>query len=323
MILIITNKCDSHADAVIRVLRESQKGVFRLNTEDLLSKYSVGLHINERGEWRGVVEDELGRVLHLEELRSGWIRKPSYKLTGQELSNVAADYVLSELKSLMDVFYSLPNIVWVNDPFCANRARVKFQQLVLAKQLGVKTPRTIITSNPKAARHFVIACGGDVLIKSIYTSNVTIDGMNRGILSKRISISEFEEFSDTIHLCPTLIQEYCEKQFELRVTIIGASIFAVKLESQKNIETKVDWRSNTYLNPHDTFELPEDIRQFCLSFMREQRLIYGAMDFIVTPGNDYVFLENNPFGNYQWLEEATNIDLTGELARLLSVPEKS
>ncbi len=41
------------------------------------------------------------------------------------------------------------------------------------------------------------------------------------------------------------------------------------------------------------------------------------MDFIVTPKDEYVFLENNPFGQYLWLEIETKIPLTEEICNLL------
>lgn len=319
MILIVTNKNDSHADAVIHALRRNEVAVFRLNTEDILSKYNFQLQINAQGEWYGVVEDELGRPLNLCNLRSAWLRKPVFGTLGlRDLNESAARFVLSESRSLVDILYSLPNVTWVNDPFCANRAKVKFQQLILANKLGVKTPRTIITANPDFAREFVTAFSSDVLTKSVYTSNVTFDGVNQGILSRKLSPSEFEEHCDTISMCPTLIQEYCEKDHELRVTVIGSKVFAVKIDSQMNMETKIDWRSNTLLSPHSKCQLPERIERFCLEFMSNQQLIYGAMDFIVTPNHEYIFLENNPFGNYQWLDDVENINLTAEMAKLLT-----
>ena len=41
------------------------------------------------------------------------------------------------------------------------------------------------------------------------------------------------------------------------------------------------------------------------------------MDFIVTPSGDYVFLENNPFGQYLWLELETGVPLTDAIIDLL------
>ncbi|NYH77532.1 hypothetical protein FHR84_000846 [Actinopolyspora biskrensis] len=47
-------------------------------------------------------------------------------------------------------------------------------------------------------------------------------------------------------------------------------------------------------------------------------LDYGALDFVVTPDGDWVFLEINPGGQYGWLESATDHPLTSTLADLLS-----
>ena len=86
------------------------------------------------------------------------------------------------------------------------------------------------------------------------------------------------------------MQEYIEKAFELRITIIGKKVFAIKIDSQAHEETKIDWRLHTRINPHSIFELPSKIEKFCIEFLEDQKLLYGAMDFIVTPNNEYVFL---------------------------------
>lgn len=40
-------------------------------------------------------------------------------------------------------------------------------------------------------------------------------------------------------------------------------------------------------------------------------LAYGAIDMIVTPDGEYVFLEINPTGQYQWLEALTGLRISG------------
>jgi hypothetical protein len=46
-------------------------------------------------------------------------------------------------------------------------------------------------------------------------------------------------------------------------------------------------------------------------------LTYGALDFIVSPEGEYFFLENNPFGQYLWLEHETGLALTDAMCNLL------
>ncbi|SDP10272.1 hypothetical protein SAMN04487905_1022 [Actinopolyspora xinjiangensis] len=52
--------------------------------------------------------------------------------------------------------------------------------------------------------------------------------------------------------------------------------------------------------------------------MRRFGLLYGALDFVITPEGRWVFLEINPGGQYGWLEAATGAAITGQLAELLT-----
>jgi glutathione synthase/RimK-type ligase-like ATP-grasp enzyme len=318
MILIFTSKQDSHTDEVIRKLHEKNIDVFRLNSEDILSKYKVNLHIDEDGIWSGHVTNEVEKTLNLENLKVAWLRKPDFDFfSSRGAESEQEKFIASETKALINILYSIPSIKWINAPFTANRSKVKFQQLLLANQYGIRTPKTIITTQPEKAKDFFISCGEEALVKTIYTGNTTIDGMNQGIPSRKIGKDDFYKFYESISLSPTQLQEYVEKAFELRITVIGEKVFAVKIDSQVNEETKIDWRLHTKMNPHSIFELPSKIENFCVDFLKEQGLVYGAMDFIVTPKDEYYFLENNPFGQYLWLEIETNVPLTEEICNLL------
>ena len=318
VIAIVTNKDDAHADAVIRYLNEMGRDVFRLNTEDIGVRYKTSLRMSSDGRWTGSITDEVGRHLRLECLRVAWLRKPSFDFEfGRPLEAEVGRYVRSELRSLLEGIYALPQVLWVNNPFVANLAKTKFQQLALAASLGLEVPKTIITNEPAEASAFFYACTGRVLVKSVYNAGITIDGMSRAIPSAIVDPDRFVAFSDSIAVCPVQLQEYVEKDYELRVTVMRDKVIAVRIDSQRNEQTKVDWRLFTELNPHSAFELPENIQDACREFLRRQQLLFGAMDFIVTPDERYVFLENNPFGQYLWLEEETGLALTREMATLL------
>jgi len=318
-VLIITNKQDSHTDKVIKYLIKKNISVFRLNTEDLLIKYKINLSIGDNGNWFGTITDELNRVLDLKTLKVAWLRKPKFDFasnyTKEELG--IKKFMVSEAKAFISILYSMSHITWINNPIIADGMKSKFQQLLLAKELGVKIPKTLITTVPNKAESFLEENGNRVLIKSIYTGNVTLHGRNQSIPSKLITRNEFKKYYKNIELTPTQFQEYIEKNFELRVTVIKNKVFAAKIESQLNEKTKIDWRKYTNLNPHSIFKLPKKIEKFCIKFIEQQKLIYGAIDFIVTPDNEYVFLENNPFGQYLWLEIETGLPLTKEIGDLL------
>ena len=79
---------------------------------------------------------------------------------------------------------------------------------------------------------------------------------------------------------------------------------AAKLNSQKHPDGIVDWRairsSKMLVEP---YELPESIQQSIRLFMQRLGIVFGSFDFIVTPDNEYIFLEVNEQGQFLWLEE--------------------
>jgi glutathione synthase/RimK-type ligase-like ATP-grasp enzyme len=65
-------------------------------------------------------------------------------------------------------------------------------------------------------------------------------------------------------------------------------------------------------------ELPDEVESKVHELMNTFGLIYGALDFIVTPEGRFVFLEINPAGQYMWVESRTGLPITNALADLLS-----
>lgn len=316
MLLVVTSKQDVHADAVIHELNKRHLPVFRLNTEDVLSKYQISLQIDVSGIWAGTVTDELGRVVNLENLQIAWIRRPDFPFENAE--DGVQKFVMAEVRALISCLYALPNITFMNETFDAQRAKTKFQQLIHASELGIRIPRTIMTNSPHEAERFAERAEGDLLVKAIYTGNIDRGEAKQGLPSRKISRDRLFELCELVRNCPVQIQDYVEKNYEIRVTVVGENVFAVKIDSQLNELTKVDWRPHTALNPHSAISLPDKIAIFCRTYIREQRLLFGAMDFIVDSVGRYVFLENNPSGQYLWLEDETGVPITDALVELFA-----
>jgi D-alanine-D-alanine ligase-like ATP-grasp enzyme len=47
-------------------------------------------------------------------------------------------------------------------------------------------------------------------------------------------------------------------------------------------------------------------------------LVFGAVDFVITPSEEWVLLEINPTGQYGFIEHATGAPLSAQLADLLT-----
>jgi glutathione synthase/RimK-type ligase-like ATP-grasp enzyme len=128
---------------------------------------------------------------------------------------------------------------------------------------------------------------------------------------------------DLIRITPGIFQERIDKSYELRITVIGSRIFAVKIDSQALAETQLDWRHAQHDVAYEVATLPNEITMKINAFMQSLGLVYGAFDFIVTPDGRYVFLEVNPGGAYMWVEAATGLAITPALADALIAPCRS
>jgi len=49
-------------------------------------------------------------------------------------------------------------------------------------------------------------------------------------------------------------------------------------------------------------------------------LVFGALDFVVTPDGQWIFLEINPNGQWFWIERQTGMPISTALAELLRGP---
>ena len=54
-----------------------------------------------------------------------------------------------------------------------------------------------------------------------------------------------------------------------------------------------------------------------LFIFKYYNLNFGAFDYIVTPENEWIFLELNPNGQWLWLEEALNLDISEKIINYL------
>lgn len=317
-LLVITNRSDPHADEVIRRCKSRNTPVFRVNTEDFLTKFSASLLADSDGNWRVNFSGPGARQVAISPQWSVWIRRP--KLVGTHPETGVDAFIRSELRALFENIYALPGIRFVNEYFQAERARAKFPQLLLAAELGVKVPKTLITTSPEAAEAFALGIGEYLLVKAVQTGNIERNGVQQGLPARRVSVESFLPLIRLVANSPVQLQEYVRKSYELRVTVIGDAVFTVRIDSQLDPRTEVDWRPYTKLSPHKAVRTPKILQSFCTRFLHRQGLHYGAFDFIVTPDDEYVFLENNPSGQYLWLERETSVPITDALVDFLTSP---
>ena len=328
MIFIFTNKEDIHPTNVINHLVGWGVPVFRLNTECLLTDYQFKWWCNEDGCDFYIRNVKNNLEVYGHEITAVWDRRamiPKHlPVTHRERSinkynREEAHGFLSFLRYYMRDIFSVGSIV-EDRP-----ADSKMLQLSVAKSLGAKVPDTCY-ANYKSAFDDLCSKHGEISLKSINNDSVFIDGeteyvfYSQKVKSSDIMTQEPIAFSQTA----CYLQNYIDKKYELRITACCNDIVACKIDSQAQSDTtgKIDWRQGYDHNlRHEIVDIPDSIKDFCLSFLKKMKLNFGCFDFIVTPDDEYVFLECNPNGQWLWIELVTGYDISEMVARNLAINE--
>ena len=304
MILIITHKLDFTVDFVVDQLNKQQLPYLRLNCEDLLNSPMYHLGSSDGLEIR---------FKDLPKVTSVWFRRTQVPDL-PELSMQERAYFYREFDALLDnIAISFDDVKWLSVPFEVRKAENKIGQLKAAKKLGFNIPETLVTNDKECLRKFFKNREVSI-VKPLYSGKVPVEDEGNIFFTSKIT-QEVMDNLDGFDLTPCLYQEYIEKQYELRITVVDHEVFAVKIDSQNGEDTKTDWRKgNPVLKIYD---LPEDISRRCLELCKQLRISFGAIDMIRSVNGDYVFLEINPNGQWAWIELETGLPISKAIINYL------
>lgn len=313
MILVLTNKEDLTVDYVIDALLSRGENFLRINTEDLPNKVTFTDFIEPSGNHTTVkINDD---QIKLSDISSVYFRRPGIpEADEREIDDDYRDYINQEWNEILTTFYTLIDATWINHPYQLIRAENKPHQLRLAKSVGFTIPGTLISNCYDDLIDFYRDYG-QFVIKSFHSS-LLIDGTEQEVAFTN-RIKDVDNIDpDSLHLAPVICQEFIEKDFDLRVTVVGDNTFSTLIDSQEIPEARVDWRAGEEALNHEEYSLPNELARKCASLVNKLGLKFGAIDLAVKDGN-YYFLEINPNGQWAWLEERLDHNISAEIASLL------
>ncbi len=254
----------------------------------------------------------------LADVQAVWIRRIGVAPDREHRWDEARRRVIFDqsLATLVHSLATFPGLVV--DPLSVMEAANKPVQLVEARRLGLRTPRTLLTNDPQAARDFCRGVGSDVIVKPLQALGIREEGERRAMFSSRLSPDDVEAL-DTLQDCPLMFQEEIAKSFEVRAVVVGGRVLAASVDSQAVPEGESDWRRaggalDEHWSPH---ELPEEVQRSLVELVRGRGLHYGAADLAVDRDGEYVFFEVNPAGEWLWLEQLLAIGIPDAIADLL------
>lgn len=253
----------------------------------------------------------------ISEIEVAWyIRVRSIKKSSRE-DSIEKRFSENEFKASTKGLLSTLECHWINkkesiDFLSSN----KMYQQIVAERCGLSVPRTIISNSFENILSFS-KTNKKLLLKPMGYIRFDKEG-EYFLYSQLFSRKEIESSKKSIETCPIFVQEYIPKKYEHRVMAIGNEVLSCLIDSQASKKTEIDWRHYDFENVrHARVELPSKIKQRILSFMEEVGLKYGAIDMIQTPDDDYVFLEINPSGQWEWIQELGKLPITKTVANML------
>ncbi|MDP5138045.1 hypothetical protein ORJ04_19020 [Rheinheimera baltica] len=309
VVLAVSHSEDIHVDLVLSLISHEDIQLFRLDADCFPRDYQF---------WYGYTPDGLdGELLHLPsgkrirlaDITAVWLRKPApFSFISADLSQQEQAFAVEETEhALLGLLYSL-KCFWVNHPLQLRGAMWKVEQLQRAIAFGFDIPESLITNIPSRVRRLASSSRGGIIFKALSSSWLAAEQVDEdqqlctGLATTLLTEKDLSDLSAVTEL-PCHFQHYSEKQYELRVTVIGDQVFAARIDANYDNSNSVDCRDSRVVAKYSPYHLPGEWAQSILNFVRSYGLLYSALDFIVSPEQKLIFLENNPNGQFLYVEQ--------------------
>jgi glutathione synthase/RimK-type ligase-like ATP-grasp enzyme len=210
---------------------------------------------------------------------------------------------------------------WLNHPHANRLARHKPLQLTLAAREGFALPETRITADPAEIRALHRAWDGRMVAKLAGGQLLGPSAEEQYAVYTTLVTEEDLRSAAALAACPAIYQRYLDKDFELRVTVVGDQVFACRIDSPEHADARVDWRRARHSVSLRQFELDGALAARCVALARRLSLDFAGLDLIVTPAGETVFLELNAAGRWAWIEHATGMSIAAAIAERLTGPD--
>ncbi len=240
-----------------------------------------------------------------------WMRRPrppnpNSNLNAQDAAAVhaenvnAAHAILQSLSKTTRFINTIPG---------RDQARSKTLQLEYASELNFAIPDTLVTNCKDHIINFIKRDQVPVIMKTFapirYYENKRVKPVYATIITEE-NLDEEPELLDQV----SIFQKAIPKAYEIRALFLGNYSIAVKLDTQSHAMGKVDSRRAMAVENEldgQLIELPGILKNQCIQLMKKMGLVTASFDLIVTPNNEYIFLELNETGQCIFLEQYRNV----------------
>lgn len=316
-ILVLASQDDWPTDRVVKTLTDRGADVFRLDTTEFPLTARMGARIDTAHAWSGTLETD-HRSTRWEDITAVYYRTPGPFTWPEGMSEPERRFAAAQARSGLGGLITTLDCWWVSHPAAMSRAEYKPHQLATARAVGLNIPPTLLTSRAADVREFADHVGGPLITKPV-ASPVLVEGDGMKTVYTRLlgpdDLADLTGIDTTVHL----FQAWVEKDYEVRLNIVGNHLFATKIIAG-SAASHIDWRSDYTSLTYETTYVPPDVADKALRYMDEMELAFGALDFVVDPDGVWWMLECNPCGQWDWIQGATGQLIAEAIADELQGP---
>ena len=289
--LILSSLYDLAADMVVSRLEAEGVSYLRLNRQEL-AQHRITV---DPMEPHMRVSGPAGRH-DVRNLKSVWYRAPIFHRNTPAIPLSVGDQLArSQWMAFLRSLSVFEHARWMNHPSATYLAESKPYQLAAASQVGFAVPRTLITNDVETIN---ATFPEELAVKSLDTVLLT-DG-DHSLFAYTTILSRDRLTDANVAAAPVIAQQALRDKTDLRVTVVGDYVFAVRvLRDGNGIEG--DWRviPKSQL-VYESCQLTPTVENNCRELVQKLDLAFAAIDLIENDKGVF-FVEVNPTGEWSWL----------------------
>jgi glutathione synthase/RimK-type ligase-like ATP-grasp enzyme len=297
-IAILSSALDPHSRAVAWGARESGASVIVLDTYRGIDADGTAF----------AVRSGRARILGLEPFSVIWGRQP-YRVQSPDAA-VTEDAGFTERQrysfqlGLIECLETIEGVRWINKPSHQRLAECKLLQLTTALTVCLRTPETVVTSDPGVVRNFLKG-RSEIVVKPLQADRWDYrDKKSRSAFATVLEAEDISQLPDQdISARVAIYQEQVRKRADVRVVVLGQRAFAFNV-IQKN-DPGIDSPFSLgelgamKVEPVELTAREED--RIC-ALVKAMGLEFATVDLALDENGQYVFLDLNPSGQWLFLE---------------------
>lgn len=253
--------------------------------------------------------------------------RPSFWFRKWDLKRHKEDYLNAEGFKLIEYLYLITkaHCFWLNKPYDYDSNNKLIQQYY-AKEVGLNVPYSKLVNSKNKLQQLLELPDKQYITKSLGSQILKQNQQKESLFAFTMMIEQ-----DTINsvpnlFFPSLIQDYIDKEFEIRTFFLDGTFYSMAIFSQENEKTKVDFRhyDNDSPNRFEPIRIPAETEYKLNAFASLVNTNCGSFDLIQDKSGEIFFIEFNPLGQFGMVSSPCNYMLEKRIAeRLISHSDKN